>query len=236
MAKQPKKKKTQNQIEFEKQLKRIKQAMYRAEKKGYVFDKSAILPKKPTKITKKYLSELQKITPKVLREQKATLKPNGYTINTITGEVTAISTQKPISTPALQLPEVEEEPEYIPTVSIISRIAEELQSIPVMYYYGKGRYDDKSMEKNELLSLLYDTEDETEKHGLLKEYIEQLLHNQEEIFTITAQLRMKPSNQETVNGCFARIARDLTFGNYSLADNKRLNDGIYNSYEDLGNI
>lgn len=232
MAKQPKKKKTQNQIEFEKQLKRIKQAMYRAEKKGYVFDKSAVIPKKSTKITKKYLSELQKITPKILREQKAIIKPTAYTINTITGEVTAIPTQKPTLTPALSLPELEE-PEYIPKISIISRIAEELQSIPVIYYYGKGRFDDKSIEKNELLSLLYDTEDEAEKNGLLKKYIEQLLHNQGEIFSITAQLRMKPSNQETVNGCFTRIAFDLSFGNFTLDDNKRINDTVYNATEDL---
>lgn len=232
MAKPKKKKKTQNQIEFEKQLKRIKQAMYRAEKKGYVFDKSAIIPKKPSKITKKHLSELQKITPKVLREQKAIIKPTGYTINAITGEVTVIPTPNPISRPVLQLPEPEE-PEYIPKISIIARIAEELQSIPITYYYGKGRFDDKSMEKNELLSMLYDNEDEAEKKGLLKKYIEQLLHNQGEIFSITANLRMKPSNQETVNGCFTRLAFDLTFGNFTLEENKRINDTVYNAVESL---
>ena len=48
---------------YSKQVARIKQFMRRAEKRGFVFDKSSILPVKPKSIRKSSIEKLRKITP-----------------------------------------------------------------------------------------------------------------------------------------------------------------------------
>lgn len=60
-----KKQLTEVQKEYNKQLRRIKQFIRRAEKRGYVFSKD-IIPKKPKRVTKASVKKLQKITPKEL--------------------------------------------------------------------------------------------------------------------------------------------------------------------------
>lgn len=60
-----KKKLTKNQIAFAKQIKRIKQFIKRAEKRGYDFP-DYVLPEKPQRITKKTLEKLESLTPENL--------------------------------------------------------------------------------------------------------------------------------------------------------------------------
>lgn len=55
-----KKKQTPLQLEYKKQVKRLKQAIARAEKRGYVFPKD-IIPDKPKRITRKTVERLKKI-------------------------------------------------------------------------------------------------------------------------------------------------------------------------------
>ena len=55
-----KKKQTPLQLEYKKQLKRLKQAISRAEKRGYSFPED-IIPKKPKRITRKTVERLKKI-------------------------------------------------------------------------------------------------------------------------------------------------------------------------------
>lgn len=78
-----KKKKTINQIAFEKQVKRIKAAIRRYEKKGYIFDKNAIenIIKRPNRITKKTIRDLKDITPRRI------LKYSDVLIDENTGEL-----------------------------------------------------------------------------------------------------------------------------------------------------
>lgn len=57
------KKLTQLQIDYKKQIKRLKQAVRRAEKRGYIIPEN-VIPKQPKKITKKSVERLKKITPK----------------------------------------------------------------------------------------------------------------------------------------------------------------------------
>lgn len=57
------KKSTQLQIEYKKQVKRLKQAIKRAEKRGYLVPEN-ILPKQPKKVTTKSVERLKKITTK----------------------------------------------------------------------------------------------------------------------------------------------------------------------------
>lgn len=57
-----KKKKTLNQLEYEKALKNLKRRIKAAEKRGFRFDKSEILPiEKPKRITKKRIESLKKL-------------------------------------------------------------------------------------------------------------------------------------------------------------------------------
>lgn len=57
------KKLTQTQLEYNKQVKRLKQAIRRAEKRGYIVPDN-VIPKKPKRITKKSVERLKKITTK----------------------------------------------------------------------------------------------------------------------------------------------------------------------------
>lgn len=57
------KKSTQLQIEYKKQVKRLKQAIRRAEKRGYIVPEN-ILPKQPKRVTTKSVERLKKITTK----------------------------------------------------------------------------------------------------------------------------------------------------------------------------
>lgn len=57
-----KKKKTLNQLEYEKALKNLKRRIKAAEKRGFRFDKSEILPsEKPKRITKKRIENIKKL-------------------------------------------------------------------------------------------------------------------------------------------------------------------------------
>lgn len=57
------KKLTQLQLDYKKQVKRLKQAVRRAEKRGYIVPEN-VIPKQPKRITKKSVERLKKITPK----------------------------------------------------------------------------------------------------------------------------------------------------------------------------
>ena len=82
-----KKKYTHNQTLYRKQVKRIKQAIKRLEKRGYKIDLkvSYDLPKR---VTKKTISELKKITPKVIREKYSSYldKTTGEIVSGTQGE------------------------------------------------------------------------------------------------------------------------------------------------------
>lgn len=58
-----KKKPTQLQLDYKKQVKRLKQAISRAEKRGYIIPDD-IIPKQPKSITRKSVERLKKITTK----------------------------------------------------------------------------------------------------------------------------------------------------------------------------
>ena len=60
-----KRKQTETEKLYSKQLKRIKQFIRRAEKRGFIF-KEDIIPKKPKKVTKASVKKLEKLTPEKL--------------------------------------------------------------------------------------------------------------------------------------------------------------------------
>lgn len=70
MAKKP----SPNKIAYEKELKRIKQFMYRAGKRGFLFPED-VLPSKPQKITKRSVERLKKINPESLYKKATYYDP-----------------------------------------------------------------------------------------------------------------------------------------------------------------
>lgn len=76
---------TPNQQEWKKELKRLKQFIKRAEKRGYIFDEN-IIPETPQRITKKKLSEIKDINANALySSSKYFNKETGETITGIEG-------------------------------------------------------------------------------------------------------------------------------------------------------
>lgn len=65
MAKKTSRKLSANQQEYLKQVKRIKQFISRAEKRGFIFNEN-VIPEQPKRVTKKRIQELKEITPNVL--------------------------------------------------------------------------------------------------------------------------------------------------------------------------
>lgn len=76
------KKITQNQQAWQKELRRVKQFIRRAEKRGYTFDEN-VIPDTPKRITKKKLLEIRGLNPNTLYAQAQFLNPE--TGETITG-------------------------------------------------------------------------------------------------------------------------------------------------------
>lgn len=78
------KKLTQLQLDYKKQVKRLKQAVRRAEKRGYIVPEN-VIPKQPKRITKKSVERLKKITTKEIYSKSEKL--NLETGELIPGEV-----------------------------------------------------------------------------------------------------------------------------------------------------
>lgn len=79
-----KKKKTLNQLEYEKALKNLKRRIKAAEKRGFIFDKSEILPsEKPKRITKKRIESIKKLN---IYSQKGTAYLDGESGKLVTGK------------------------------------------------------------------------------------------------------------------------------------------------------
>lgn len=68
MKRKSSKKLTTNQMEFKKELKRIKRFIHNARKRGYEFDDN-VLPKQPKRITRKKLEEIKNIKPSNLYDK-----------------------------------------------------------------------------------------------------------------------------------------------------------------------
>ena len=68
-----KRKQTETEKLYSKQLKRIKQFIRRAEKRGFVFEED-IIPQKPKKVTKASVRKLEKLTPEKLYKKSLYLE------------------------------------------------------------------------------------------------------------------------------------------------------------------
>ena len=108
----PKGRQTPSKNEYDKQRKRLKQAIRRAEKQGYIFSED-ILPKKPKRITKASVRRLAKITPELIRQK-------GKFLIEETGEIIPVKGNKAVIKQEITRKKQERthaEPQYLPSFS-----------------------------------------------------------------------------------------------------------------------
>ena len=132
-----KKKKTLNQLEYEKALKNLKRRIKAAEKRGFRFDKSEILPsEKPKRITKKRIESIKKLN---IYYQKGTTYLNDDTGKVVSGKVgqaierkarakKAAQTRKARAKKAAQTRKAQKQQKF-PTYSAIASVENKLDEI-----------------------------------------------------------------------------------------------------------
>lgn len=134
-----KKKKTLNQLEYEKALKNLKRRIKAAEKRGFRFDKSELFPsEKPKRITKKRIESIKKLN---IYSQKGTTYLNDETGKVVTGKVGQAIERKARAKKAAQTRKARKEQkqqeiqfptdikEYLPTYSAITSVENRLDEI-----------------------------------------------------------------------------------------------------------
>lgn len=127
----PKGKQTPSKNEYDKQRKRLKQAIRRAEKQGYIFSED-ILPKKPKRITKASVRRLAKITPELIRQK-------GKFLIEETGEIIPVKGNKAVIKQEITRKKQERthaEPQYLPSFSanVIRRFKSYILGFPPAIY------------------------------------------------------------------------------------------------------
>lgn len=134
-----KKKKTLNQLEYEKALKNLKRRIKAAEKRGFRFDKSELFPsEKPKRITKKRIESIKKLN---IYSQKGTTYLNDETGKVVTGKVGRAIERKARAKKAAQTRKARKEQkqqeiqfptdfkEYLPAYSAITSVENRLDEI-----------------------------------------------------------------------------------------------------------
>lgn len=134
-----KKKKTLNQLEYEKALKNLKRRIKAAEKRGFRFDKSELFPsEKPKRITKKRIESIKKLN---IYSQKGTTYLNDETGKVVSGEVGQAIERKARAKKAAQTRKARKEQkqqeiqfptdikEYLPSYSAITSVENRLDEI-----------------------------------------------------------------------------------------------------------
>lgn len=126
------KKLTENQKAYQKERRRLLQAVRRAEKQGYVFPED-VVPELPKRVTKKQLEKIQKIKPKQLyKKAEFVYQETGETVpaeqrrqevkqEAIIKSKETRKRKNKISTPSV--------PTYYPTISIIDKVDERLNEL-----------------------------------------------------------------------------------------------------------
>ena len=159
MAKRKQAKKTVNQLAFEKEVKRVKAFVKRAEKRGYIFDKNAIdaITKKPARVTKKALEELKSATTATrlyAKSQyiKAIDNESGNAVLVVGSEGRKIEREK--ASAKAQRTRAERGAIEVADVSIIDTLKSVLEEIAGTRYVSGGRAVDLDRIHNNLVTAL----------------------------------------------------------------------------------
>lgn len=210
------KKQTENQKAYQKERRRLLQAVRRAEKQGYIFPED-VVPELPKRVTKKRLENIQKIKPKQLYEKaEFVYKETGETVpaeqrkQEVKQEaiIKAKETRKKkISTPNI--------PTYYPTISIIDKVDERLNelfetelvdnSLHNLERKGNPLFPIEAR-KNALIRIFDDTK--TMYEGNENELEQYLIENEGEIFSLLNIITWDSDtpDQLKIQSSFSRLA------------------------------
>lgn len=221
------KKQTENQKAYQKNRKRLLQAVRRAEKQGYIFTED-IIPEMPKRVTKKRLENIQKIKPKHLYEkaefvyqETGEIVPGEKRKQEVKQEaiIKAKETRKrkkKTSTPSV--------PTYYPTISIIDTIRDRLSELT---REAKPPVPIENR-KNELLAIFEDNV--TLYDDNIADYEHYLKEHESEIADLLNVISYD-SNAEQVSASFVALGRILNTQSLSMsqAENLSMMTEYYNS-------
>lgn len=215
-----KKRRTQNQKAFQKERRRLLQAINRAKKQGYIFPEN-IVPPLPKRVTKKSLERIQLLKPKDLYKKAQYLYEE-------TGEiVSAEERKKEVKRLAIEKRKLKRKKKsktqeittsiYYPTISIIDAIRDRIIELqreakpPV----------DISYRKNEVLNIFDDTVTFYEMNENISEYEDYLKNHESEIADLLNVISYD-SNSEKVNASFVSLGRLLNVTSLSMEQAENL--------------
>ena len=220
------KKQTENQKAYQKERRRLLQAVRRAEKQGYIFPED-VVPELPKRVTKKQLENIQKIKPKELYkkaefvyQETGEIVPAEQRKQEVKQEAIAKAKEtrkrKKISTPSV--------PTYYPTISIIDRIRDRLSELT---REAKPPIPIENR-KNELLAIFEDNV--TLYDDNIAEYEHYLKEHESEIADLLNVISYD-SDAEKVSASFVSLGRLLNTQSLSLsqAENLSMMSEYYNS-------
>lgn len=211
-----KKRRTQNQKAFQKERRRLLQAVNRAKKQGYIFPEN-IVPSLPKRVTKKSLERIHLLKPKDLYKKAQYLYKE-------TGEIVSAEERKQeVKRLAIEKRKKKSKtqeittPIYYPTISIIDAIRDRIIELqreakpPV----------DISFRKNEVLNIFDDTVTFYEMNENISEYEDYLKKHESEIADLLNVISYD-SNSEKVNASFVSLGRLLNVTSLSMEQAENL--------------
>lgn len=215
-----KKKKTLNQLEYEKALKNLKRRIKAAEKRGFRFYKSEILPsEKPKRITKKRIESIKKLN---IYSQKGTTYLNDDTGKVVSGKAGQAIERKARAKKAAQTRKARKEQkqqktpspiatkEYIPSYSAITSIENKLDEIinAEHWQYLHNRITGGENSAIKLKEIFQRTKQAYENANALNDF-EIYLEKNAEVINNALDVVMYASKQEELrdyNGSYSKLA------------------------------
>ena len=212
------KKKTENQKAYQKERRRLLQAIRRAEKQGYIFPED-IVPDVPKRVTKKQLEKIQKTKPKQLyKKAKFVYQETGEVVpaEQRKQEVKQEAIRKAKETrkrkKKISIPSV---PTYYPTISIIDTIRDRISELT---REAKPPIPIENR-KNELLVIFEDNL--TLYSDNITEYEHYLEEHESEIADLLNVISYD-SNAEQVSASFVSLGRILNAKSLSMSQAENL--------------
>lgn len=221
------KKQTENQKAYQKERKRLLQAVRRAEKQGYIFPED-IVPELPKRVTKRQLEKIQKIKPKQLYKKAEFVYQETGEIVTAEQRKQEIKKEAIIKAKETRKRKKKTNKPYIstyyPTISIIDTIRDRLSELT---REAKPPVPIENR-KNELLSIFEDNV--TQYDDNIAEYENYLKEHESEIAELLNVISYD-SNAEQISASFVALGRLLNTQSLSIsqAENLSMMAEYYNS-------
>ena len=221
------KKQTENQKAYQKERRRLLQAVRRAEKQGYIFPED-VVPELPERVTKKQLENIQKIKPKQLYkkaefvyQETGEIVPAEQRKQEVKQEAIIKAKETRKRKKKTSIPYI---PTYYPTISIIDTIRDRLSELT---REAKPPIPIENR-KNELIAIFEDNV--TLYDDNIEDYEHYLESNESEIADLLNVISYD-SDAEKVSASFVTLGRLLNTQSLSMsqAENLSMMAEYYNS-------